>query len=315
MPRKKASQPATLERKIYFYRIDAGTDDAGRPVTFDPLPVLNRIASLPFEESRTGRYLRDEEGNALVAFPDLKQFGHALRFGHVRRVGLPQLERAGTVLDLKIAEDEGLLETVHIKFFADNLVGSEFNFYAPRISRLGGYLQEKMPAVPTNLQFIPLLRQDIAAQLNNLEDIRLFKLKIRPSYSDAVRQADKSLGDAFAANAKILDGSCAEIELSLIPEREQRTWALSRLAKPIKALVTRPDFRENAEVCQIRGFNRLIGKVDTVDLLHDQLISNKQVLRLNARSRALSAASAYDAIDNAYAELKSELAIAAGITS
>lgn len=313
MPRQKSSQPATLQRKIYFYRIDAGVDEAGKAIKFDPQPVLARISELPFEESRTGRYLKDDDGNALVAFPDIKHFGHALRFGQVRRVGLPQLERAGTVLDLKIADDEGLLETVHIKFFDNNLVASEFNFYAPRMSRLEAYLQEKMPPGSTPLQFIPLLRQDIADQLNNLEDIRLFRMKIRPSYAEAVRQADRSLGEAFIANAEVLDGTCAEIELSLTPQKDKRASALSKLMKPLKTLVKRPDFRENAELCQIRGLNTLTEKVETVDLLHDQLISNKQVLRMNARSRALMAESAYEAIESAFAELKTDLMLAADV--
>lgn len=37
-----------VERKVYFYRVDVGTDEGGRPAIFDPVPVFQHISRLPF---------------------------------------------------------------------------------------------------------------------------------------------------------------------------------------------------------------------------------------------------------------------------
>ena len=49
-------------------------------------------------------------------------------------------------------------------FFSDGLLGAEFNFYGPRPSRLGYYLN-KVAGLKEFPVFDPLLRSDVAAQL------------------------------------------------------------------------------------------------------------------------------------------------------
>ena len=131
MLRKKTAAPLTIHRKIHFYRVDIGVDAGGRPLSFDPAPALTAIGGLPFEDGPTGRYLLDDDGNAICAWPDAYRSLNSLRFCQIWRTGLPQLERAGTVSDLNIAADAGLLESVHVTFFSDNIVGADFNFLRP----------------------------------------------------------------------------------------------------------------------------------------------------------------------------------------
>jgi hypothetical protein len=133
---------------------------------------------------------------------------------------LPQLEQAGTVSDLDIGLDAGLLEPVHVVFFTDNIVGADFNFYGPRLSRLGYYLRIKSTNAVPLATFHPLLRNDVAEQLDHLTELRLFDLKVKASYARTIREADESLGDAFAANARVLDGDAEEIQLVLKPSKE-----------------------------------------------------------------------------------------------
>jgi hypothetical protein len=93
----------TLERKIHFYRADAGVDDGGRPRPFNSIPPLRIIATLPFADGQASHYLVDDDGNALGVWADASTSRTALRFCQVRRTGLPQLEHAGNVSDLNIA--------------------------------------------------------------------------------------------------------------------------------------------------------------------------------------------------------------------
>jgi hypothetical protein len=226
---------------------------------------------------------------------------------------LPQLEEAGVVSDLNIAANAGLLEPVHVVFFADNIVGADFNFYGPRLSRLGFYLQVKSDNAIPLATFYPLLRNDVAAQLDHLTELRLFDLKVKPAYIETIRQADASLGDAFAANARVLDGNSEEIQLVLKPSKNTRHSALERLLGPIKTLVRGGDFREHADRFQVKGEHDQSGKVETIDLLRDQLIARKQMLRLREKGRAVDPDSAFDAINAAYEELRVQLREAGGI--
>jgi hypothetical protein len=176
--------------------------------------------------------LVDDDGNAISIWPGGGGSPQSLRFCQIRRTGLPQQELAGNVSDLPIAADAGLLEPVHVVFFADNIVGADFNFYGPRLSRLGYFLRLKSGNTIPLASFHPLLRNDVAEQLDHLTELRLFDLKVKASYIKTVRSADASLGDAFAANAKVLDGDVEELEIVLRPSRDSRHSAYSDANQP-----------------------------------------------------------------------------------
>jgi hypothetical protein len=302
-------------RKIYFYRVDAGVDGGGQPLPFDPSPALAAIARLPFADGRQSRYLPDADGNAICAWEEKSGRMPSLRFCSIRRTGLPQLEEAGTVSDLNIAANAGLVEPVHVMFFPDNIVGADFNFYGPRLSRLGYYLHEKSNKVVPQVFFDPLLRQDVAKELDHLTELRLFDLRVKASYIDTVRRADTSLGDAFTMNARVLDDEVEELEIVLKPSKNGRHQALRRLLAPLKALAGHRELRDNAQRFQVRGKHDETGKVEMIDLLRDHLIANKQILRLGRRSRAVDPGSAFEAIGAAHNELRDDLRQAASIVS
>lgn len=308
------SGPPTIERKIHFYRADAGTDGAGHPLSYDAAPALAAIERLPFTDGPAGRYLSaDDGGNVLCSWQGQLAALPSLRFCVIRRTGLPQLERGGAVSDLNIANDEGLLEPVHVVFFSDNIVGADFNFYGPRVSRLGHYLHIKSSKAVPLAVFDPLLRQDVAKELDHLTEIRLFDLRVRPSYIEVVRQADASLGEAFAANAQVLNDDVEELEVVLKISKGGWRRALRRLREPLKILARGPELRENARCFQVKGTHDVTGRVAEIDLLHDQLIANKRILRVGERSRAVDANSAFEAIRAAHDELEDDLRRAASI--
>ncbi|RPJ38412.1 MAG: hypothetical protein EHM35_04595 [Planctomycetaceae bacterium] len=104
-----------------------------------------------------------------------------LRLGRIRRAGLPQVENGGGRLTaLTIPDSSGLAEITHMMLFPTNLLGAVFSFYGPRPTSLAAYLRAKVPDTPTELKIEPLIRADIAEQLNRFETLRLLELKIRP---------------------------------------------------------------------------------------------------------------------------------------
>jgi hypothetical protein len=95
----------------------------------------------------------------------------------------------------------------------------------------------------------------------------------------------------------------------------RRHSARDRLLGPLKALLRGPELRENADRFRVKGKHDETNKVELIDLLRDQLIVRKQVLRLGARSRAVDASSAFAAIKAAHVEVGDDLRRAAGVVS
>ncbi len=308
----------TVERKIHFFRADVGVDDGGVPLTFDPQPALQAIDSLPFTNDDSGRYQFDVDGNAVCLVGHSGAPNHSVRFCRVRRTGLPQLEQGGNISDLNLSPDTGLLEAVHVVFFPDkvpgtNIVGTEYNHFGPRISRLSSYLHEKSNEAVPYPTFRPLIRDDAAEQLNRLTEIRVLDISIHPSFADVMRQADQSLGDAFEANARVVDEP-ESVQVVIKPNRQARKSTLARLLGPLRSLLNQNDARPAFDRLQVRGRCDDTGRVETIDLLKDQLISTKQIVRLNERGRALDPDSAFQAIRDAYQELGDSLQLATGVS-
>ena len=304
---------STAERKVFFFRVDIGDDESGSLLPFDPVPALNAIKGLPITDNDSDWYEPEVDGNALCLFSyDLDPYPTA-RFCRVRRTGLPQLEQAGQVKDLDLEADTGLLEAMHVVFFPKNVVGAEYNHYGPRLSRLGDYLHERSNKAVLRPSFRPILRGDAAEQLERLTDLRVMDISILPTFVDSVRQADSSLANAFSANATVLENPKV-LELTFHPNRESQTGFLNKMKTVIRELVGMNGFREESNRFKVRGRCEDSGRVETIDLLKDQLISTKTVIRMNERSRALDPASVFQAICEAYQDLHEQLEDAASVS-
>ncbi len=305
--------PGTLERKIFFYRADVGRDDRGYPLPFDPLPALTTIESLPFSDDDRGRYEFDADGNALSVRTHGTTPNVKLLFGRVRRNGLPQLEQAGNITDLVLATDEGLIEETHVAFFPNNIVGAVYNHFGPRVSRLGSFLHERSHEAVPLATYSQLLRADAAAQLDRLGDLRVLDFAIASSHLDVVRQADGSLADAFEANARLME-SPKELSLILKSERAAAGGFLNRMGGSLRALLNGSNIREGTERLKAHGYLKDTDRVDTIDLLNDQFIASKAIVRMNTRSRALDAVAAFRAIEETHQKLRADLEAAVGIS-
>ena len=305
----------TVERRIYFYRLDAGVDTGGRPLPFDIRPALAQIETLPF--TTDGRYLVDEDGDHTCCWPEAPSLNAPgacprLRFGSIRRSGFPQVERGGTLSQLHLSPASGLVEQVHVIFFPEAIVGAEFNFHGPRISRLAPYLGAKAGDLCPTLAFLPLLRQDVADQLEHLRDVRLLRLRIHTSYAARVAEADRDLGAAFRAAERA--GAGEEIEIVIRPRAYSRQPLARRLLRAVRRLAALGDLHAEVAHFSVKGLNGQTGQVDLVDVLSDQLSVRAQIICLDRQARALNSASAYAAIERAHAELRPQLLRAAGVS-
>ena len=302
----------TVERTVHFFVADAGTTKSGRPLTLDPTPALNAIDALPFEDAPLGRYERDSDGNVLCLFITPSR-GDSVQFCRVRRTDLPLVERAGRLSELPIAPNAGISEAIYVRFFPGNIVGSVYNHYGPRVSTLGVYLHTISHRAIAPVTFRPLLNAEATKHLDTLSDLRILEFDIRRSYTRIVRDADASLGAAFASISELFD-SPKTISLVTKTQHQGARELLARLYGPLRRILQRPDMRENVVLLRARGKRTDTGRVGTVDFLGDRLVSTQEIVRMSARSRSLRPKSAFAAIDRAYWSLKDELELAASVS-
>ncbi|MCO6437241.1 MAG: hypothetical protein J5J06_09160 [Phycisphaerae bacterium] len=65
---RRQPAPTTVERRVFFYRVNLGQDNAGRPVPFDAAGALQHVDGLPY--SATGRYVAGPDNTWLCAWID-----------------------------------------------------------------------------------------------------------------------------------------------------------------------------------------------------------------------------------------------------
>ena len=302
-----ALSAGTVERKIYFFRCHVGNDPEGKPLSFDPLPALDVIGKLPFVDEPDGKYWADSAESVVCLLDHTGGVRPRVRFCRVRRSGLPQLERAGSVTDLNIAPDQGLLETTHVVFFPGNVVGVEYNHYGPRISLFGSYLHLLSDGAVAKVNFSPVLRGDPTRQLDRLSDIRLFDISVRRPYIGSVRQAESSLGDTLEANARLFDEP-DKVQVVLRYPSARRRSALDFLRDRLRTLVSFNSQQPVIDRFKVRGYCEDSSRVETLDLLKDNIIATKQVVRLGGRGRAIDPGSAFQAISESYGQFSDEIA-------
>lgn len=263
------------------------------------------------KRGNNGRYLVEPDGNALAIWIDENSTNLQLRFVKVRRQDLPSLDHDGTLEQLQVAEQDGIAEATHMVFFPNNVVGADYNHHGPRVSRFRFYVGVKLVDLDLNLDLMPLIAADVLAKLERFRDIRLFDLKICPSFSESLRSANQDLGAAFAAAGEAL--SPRSIELSVRFAKATREDAFSRVLPMIRSMLRIPNLRQEALTFRIEGFDTETERVEPIDFLKSQLLQRRSIARASERTRSLDPASAYRQIVEAHNSLKTDIERATSI--
>lgn len=301
----------TSKRSIHFFRIDGGADESGVPVDVNLHPALQKIDGLPFREVTTGgRYVTSGDIDLCAWIDEVAEICK-IRFANVRRNALPQAEAGGELTDLVVADDAGICEASHLCIFPDGIVGIEFNFYGPRPSRLAWYLRRVVGDDCPEFKLEALLRQDVAAVLQRKNAVRKLSHNVRRPYIDVIEQANASLGSALRAAETASRADCVGVYLE--PEPYQRRNLDGGILGMLRSLAPRSDLRENARTLKATVIDAETDRAEEIDLLRDELISQKKILRLHDRTRVLLSDDAYAKIAEAYAERRDDLAAAASV--
>jgi hypothetical protein len=300
----------SIEREIYFFRIDAGNDASGKPISFDPVPTLEYIDNLQWQGPKS-RYYQDDK-KITGCWIDSKKMPCKLRLGTIRRTDFPSVEELGEISPLELSENSGLLDQTHIVFLGDDIVGCDYNFYGPRITRLAYYFSDKAVGIaPPILNLTPLLRKDIYNQLQQFKSLRLFHLRIRPPFAEVIKESNDSLDDSFKAAVKA--GNADDVELILRASNQNIDGLSMNLISTAIHILRHPSSQFDTKTFKITGFNKEKQENVTLDLLSDKLVVKKSVLKADRRSRGVNNIAAYNAIISAYNEIKQEIEDSASV--
>ncbi len=310
-PSRRAQAADTAKRSIHFFRIDGGAGEDGMPITVDLHPALRKLDDLPFSPVEAGgRYVSTNDADQCAWVDDSGDICK-VRFANVRRNALPLQEEGGQLKDLNLAADAGLYEASHLCMFPDGIVGVEFNFYGPRPSRLAPYLRRAIGQGCPEFALEALLRQDVADVLLHKKAVRKLDLLIRRPYIAIIEDANANLGAALRAAETASQADCVGLDLE--PEAYKRRNLDDGIMNMLRGLVQRSDLRENTRTLKATVVDQ-DDRVEEIDLLRDELISQKKVLRQEGRTRVLLSDDAYDKIVEAYNETRDDLTRAASVS-
>ncbi len=310
-PSRGRGKTNTAKRSIYFFRIDAGAGDDGVPINIDLHPTLQKLDGLPFRPVEDGgRYVASGDADQCVWVDEVGEICK-IRFANIRRNALPLAEIGGQLTDLNLADEAGIYEVSHLCIFPDGIVGMEFNFYGPRPSRLAPYLRRAVGGDCPEFALEALLRQDVATVLSRKRAVRKLDLLVRQPYIDVIAQANASLGSALRAAETASRADCVGVYLE--PEPYQRRNLSGGILDTLRQLARRSDLRENARTLRATVVDQE-DRTEEIDLLRDELISVKKILRQHGRTRVLLGDDAYAKIMDAHTERLDDLSAAASVS-
>jgi hypothetical protein len=227
------------------------------------------------------------------------------RFGIVRYTDLPFIARRGTVRDLDLQGDEGIMEPIHMRFFPGGYVVADFNFFGPRLSRFTEYMLARVGGADIG-EPRRVIRGDTLQQLEALERLSLLTIAAVPSELDALRVRRESLHQAFEGARGAAGNEHVVVELTL--KAEARGSFLGRDAKTLaKSLLGKPTLRDRVQKLIARGPVELTGKYETLNLLEDRYVFTREFKPSAPRGRGMDTEFAYQVLGEVYEEIKDDL--------
>ncbi|MDH6670117.1 hypothetical protein M2277_000761 [Paenibacillus sp. LBL] len=309
---------ANINRKIHFFRIDLYELRQGsnslRPHT-DPYGVFDYISNLQFNGNNPlSRYLYLLSGDVHLIEMDSTSTASEIkgRFAVSRRSSLPELENQGKLTGLIIPANAGLAEITHFVFYPiAGVVGLEFNFYGPRASALKDYVLEKSRTYsnPTvHIEITPILNLDVDRQLRSIgNEVSLVQIEVAKNSIGIIEQLDSNLKNAFEAAASISEAETVEVILRK-KKYSKRGFGFPFVKQKLNDFLTRQSNRDQIHRFKMVGEDITTEKNKAFDLLEDKMISTKSVITVDDKRRAVDSTSMYNAINEAYHELRDNFA-------
>jgi hypothetical protein len=153
-----------------------------------------------------------------------------------------------------------------------------------------------------------LIRGEATDDLESLDGLVLAKFKLFESSLHLMEEADKSLADGFRAVMRQTDSDEREVILRRKRSKGATKYLNNKVLRAFKKLASIPQVYEEFEKLQTRGVSSHTAKPKDVDVLDDQLILTRKIVKNDKRSRAVQSLSAFQQIEDAFREVLPRLA-------
>lgn len=288
-----------MERWVQVWQI---TDPVG-----DPLPYrfpAHRVRDVVSAAQSANEDLYSIDRDATVTL--MESFSGTrphLALHTIRRVNLPSEDANGRIVDLSINEAHGLAEGTHFLFCPRNVVVCLYNHQGPRIKRLGSWLHDRLGL---DVSFVPLLRADTWAVVEQMRTITAVEVSIPAAQARALEPPPDNDDDLLTALRASGDASqSGSLRVSWTVGRGRDRMPQSRMRGLAESLF-RLDKR-GFKVAKIHGRLEGVKAPVPVDLIEDQLVTRRTVDPERQRSRRISTASAYEAMDDTYDSFRDQI--------
>jgi hypothetical protein len=194
-------------------------------------------------------------------------------------------------------------EKIHVMLFG-RYAAADYNFYGPRATTLSTYFALKAKGMGQRIRLAQLIRGEAVEDLRKLDGITVAEFKFHESAMRLVEKADASLAAAFRAT---IEATGAD-ELELILRRKRGKGGITRylsgdVFKGIRQLAKYRETYQEFERLVTVGVSRETAQRAEVDVLDDQLILKRKMIRIHKRSRAVQSDSAFREIESAFADV------------
>jgi hypothetical protein len=295
----------TVDRTVLFGVIDWKLKNKNVNI----VDVFQKINGLSFADG--SRYYQTSEGKRYeVILRDKITSATTQIFGQIgdsRVTDLPYLEKQGALAPLKIAQGEGIFDATHF-LIQQNKKGTwiivyEFNFYAPRITSLNVYVQNKLQGAVDYVAIGPIAGDPISKILKRLQDIKSIRLGIHGGAD--VSTLSSGLSDALKSLQGEQNGTFIDISFSVRHERKKTLEG--NLIKNIPSFFKTINPQLSMEYFIISGIRSDTGKRDEVNLMDIILKEKKEVQKMDKDHRFVDPDKMYAALTEAYITHQSDI--------
>lgn len=228
-----------------------------------------------------------------------------------RRTLLPAVELHGNLADLELAEEEGLAEITHFKYYVNyGIMGLEYNFYGPKSGGLVEYFNNKLSGIIDSFELATITDNRYSEFLSNSNyELTMLSLKAAPSALTIINKFNKDLGSAFDAACNITNAE--EIEITIKHKRRsKKTFKISDFSwRDLfeKCFIHREEFQKLSVDVVDTSEDERERKSKNINLLEDKLCVFKNVEVINDNPKRILSESIYHAIDEAFNECRDQL--------
>ena len=286
------------DRNIQFFQLVETKDRTATSI--DTTPHLTSIAKKSYGKKR----MELENGHMLSATVR-SAVSQEFSLDLIRSNDFPLIEHQGNFEEMNLPDGRNLAERTHVKIFENRIVVVAYNHYGPRISQLPRYLEDILKPTKINFHIEPILRTDIADQLKFISSFDSIDVSLHDSTVVTYQQKDKDLFKALHSTIPNEAGVKIGVKVSLNSDAPDGYGAM--IKSKVNAVLSTPNFRERYKHLSTKGVSSKTEHVEEINLLKDQFMVSKKILKANAKTRALDVEDVYTSIAESYEELKSEL--------